>query len=490
MNEILYPALPVLIVDDEATAISGVSYLLESEGISNIIGCQQSKEVLPLLARKDIGVVLLDLRMPAPSGQELLRTIVAEFPTVPVIVVTGYNDIEIAVECMRVGAFDYLVKPVEQTRIVSCVKRAIELYELQREYDTFKRKIFDQTLEHPDAFSHLVTSNPAMKALFRYIEAIAPSSRPVLITGETGVGKELIAKALHSCARQAGPLIAVNVAGFDDSVFSDTLFGHLKGAFTGAHESRNGLITEASGGTLFLDEIGDLELVSQVKLLRLLQEHSYFPLGADAPRKANTRIVVATNRDLEALQKAGKFRPDLYFRLATHRVHVPPLRERLDDLPLLVDHFLTLAAGELGKKKPSPPKELYGLLAAYHYPGNVRELEAMVFEAMCHPQSSVLSMHCFDDYIKSRGTIPPKARSHAYDTTSVFSMCSRLPTLEEAREMLVHEALTRSHGVQTQAARLLGITPSGLNKLLKRSGAERGSLLDPQRSERACDPGN
>jgi DNA-binding NtrC family response regulator len=285
----------------------------------------------------------------------------------------------------------------------------------------------------------------------------------VLITGESGTGKELIAQALHALSRAGQSLVAVNVAGLDDSVFADTLFGHARGAFTGADAPRRGMVEAAGAGTLFLDEIGDLSLASQVKLLRLLQEGEYFPLGADQPRQSRARIVVATHQDLAGRQAAGSFRKDLFFRLRTHHLHIPPLRARKDDIPLLLDHFLEEAAGELGKKKPTPPRELPVLLAAYSFPGNVRELRAMVYDAVSAHQGGVLSMESFRRFIGA----PPSAAGDPAEGTSPFAAVAELPTLSGAVDLLVEEALRRAQGNQTIAARLLGISQPALSKRLK-----------------------
>ncbi len=239
-----------------------------------------------------------------------------------------------------------------------------------------------------------------MRSTFKYIESIAVTSQPVLITGKTGVGKELIARTIHRLSGRKGTLAAVNVTGLDDTTFSDTLFDHKRGAFTGADRVRAGLIEKAANGTLFLDETGDLHPTSQVKLLRLLQEREYYPLGADVPRPSNARIVVATNRDLLALQASGTFRADLYYRLLLHRINVPPLRERRDDIPLLVEFFLQRAADELGKTKPTPPPELFILLALYDFPGNIRELQTMIFDAVSRHESWKLSLTGFKEIIR------------------------------------------------------------------------------------------
>jgi DNA-binding NtrC family response regulator len=266
-------------------------------------------------------------------------------------------------------------------------------------------------------------------------------------------------------------MVALNVAGLDDAVFADTLFGHARGAFTGADQPRRGMIEEAADGTLFLDEIGDLSVPSQVKLLRLLQEGEYFPLGSDRPRRLQARVIAATHADLAARQAAGTFRKDLYYRLVTHQVRVPPLRDRRGDLPLLVDHFLGEASASLGKRRPTVPRELTQLLGAYPFPGNVRELRAMVFDAVSLHRSHVLSMESFEQAMARTGGAPPIADSGGGPARSPFAEVDHLPTIHDAVELLVDEALSRSGGNQTIAARLLGITQSALSKRLKtRSG--------------------
>ena len=282
------------------------------------------------------------------------------------------------------------------------MKRGIELRELHRENQLLKARVLSGRLNRPEAFADIITVSPSMRAIFQYVEAVAASPRPFLITGETGVGKELVARAVHVLSGRRGNFVPVNVAGLDDHVFADTLFGHKKGAFTNALEARAGLLEQAAAGTLFLDEIGDLSAVSQVKLLRLLQDGEYLPLGSDIAKRSDARAVVATNQDLESARNAGRFRKDLYYRLCGHRVHIPPLRERREDLPVLLDHFLDEAARSQGKRRPTPPEELHKLLAAYHFPGNVRELESMVFNAVSLHSAGKLSMDAFKSEIFRR----------------------------------------------------------------------------------------
>ncbi|MFC2173213.1 sigma-54-dependent transcriptional regulator [Acidobacteriota bacterium] len=468
MNSSKHPRHPVLVVDDEPHALCSLELALRASGINNIVCCHDSRSVMRLLSKQEIEVMLLDLWMPHLPGQELLLRTSQRHPDIPVIIITGVNEVETAVKCIQSGAFDYLVKPVEKERLATAVMRAIELRELRQENTLLKQGILTNKLDNPEAFSCIITNNQAMKRLFQYIEAIAGSSQPVLISGETGVGKELVAKAIHSASRRNGPLVAVNVAGLDDDVFTDTLFGHSKGAFTGANGARTGLVEQASNGTLFLDEIGDLSISSQIKLLRLLEEHEYYPLGADMPKLTDARIIVATNQDIQALLASKRLRKDIYYRLRTHHAHIPPLRDRMDDLPALVNHFLLEAARELGKKKPTPPKELFSLLNTYHFPGNIRELRAMILDAVSNHKSGVLSLELFKSGLGSDGAVPSKLSAGASigdDSEISFPEC--MPTLKQVERMVITEALRRSEGNQTIASRLLGISRQALNRRLK-----------------------
>jgi len=263
---------PVVLVDDESTVLLSSRMILASAGMNNVLAVEDSRELMPTLAREGASAVVLDLFMPYLSGSQLLPEIVREYPDLPVIVMTASQEVETAVACMKEGAFDYLVKPVEESRFVSSVRRALEVRSLRRQVDALKHYLISDELEHGEAFAPIVTVSRKMRALFQYLEAVAGSGEPVLITGETGVGKELLAEAVHRLSGRPGPFVAINLAGLDDTLFSDTLFGHRKGAYSGADSAREGMVARAAGGTLFLDEIGDLKPASQVKLLRLLQE--------------------------------------------------------------------------------------------------------------------------------------------------------------------------------------------------------------------------
>ena len=428
--------------------------------------------VLPRLAADTIGVVVLELTMPHLSGQALLEHMTAHDPDLPIIVVSATHDLETAIQCMQAGAIDYLVKPVDTCRLVASVRRALERRALREEVGSLQEHPHSDTPHQHKAFAEFVTQNPTMHALFRYVEAIARSPQPVLITGETGTGKELLARAVHRLAAPRGDFVAVNVAGLDDPVFADTLFGHTRGAFTGADRPREGLITRAEEGTLFLDEIGDLTVVSQVKLLRLLQEGTYYPLGADRPRQSRTRLVVATNRDVVQDVHAGTFRKDLYYRLRAHHLQLPPLRARREDLPLLINHFVERAAQALHKPTPTPPLALYRLLQTYAFPGNVRELEAMVFDAVARHHGGSLSLQAFKEAMGAGRSLL------AGEPWSAPGLLSRspsdeepLPTLKEAEDTLIAAALRHAAGNQGLAAGMLGLSRQALNNRLVRRKA-------------------
>ncbi|MCK5055652.1 MAG: sigma-54-dependent Fis family transcriptional regulator [Candidatus Aminicenantes bacterium] len=481
MIEAAYPEYPVLIVDDEENALESFEITLNSARIDNIILCSDSREVMPLLKKQKVELILLDLTMPHIPGEELLPRIIQYHPDIPVIIITGNIEVETAVKCMQLGAFDYMVKPVEEKRLISGVKRGIERNRLQRENVILRQQLLDGHLAHPEAFENIITGSPAVISIFRYVEVIAKSPEPVLLTGETGVGKELIARAIHKAGGRKGAFVPVNAAGVDDTIFSDTLFGHRKGAFTDAYNERSGLIEQAAEGTLFLDEIGDLSLPSQVKLLRLLQEREYFPIGSDIARQTDAHIIAATNQELETLLKEGKFRKDLYYRLTVHTIHIPPLRERTDDLLPLINHFLKEATKSSGKKNPTPPNELFLLLSHYPFPGNIRELRSMIFNAVSSHISGMLSMESFK---KAIGFKKKKLLHRSTPLTLHFPQ--PLPTVKEVESLLIREALKLADGNQSIAAEMLGITRQTLNRKLKLMALQPGNRLQITRYKTNC----
>jgi DNA-binding NtrC family response regulator len=470
MKNKLYPANPILVIDDEEAILFSVDTILQLAGMENVLTCADSKQAMALVSQRSPSVILLDLNMPHLDGEAILDQITGQYPQIPVIIITGRIDAETAVSCMKSGAFDYIVKPVEENRLIASVRKSLQYSELQEENLVLKEQLRQGTLKNPEVFTEIITNSPKMLLLFGYVESIAKTSQPVLIRGETGTGKELIARAIHRLSDTPGEFIAVNVAGLDDNVFSDSLFGHVKGAFTGANAHRSGLVEKASDGTLFLDEIGDLSATSQIKLLRLLQEKEYMPLGQDSNRISRARVIASTHVDLWELQQKELFRQDLHYRLRTHRIVLPPLRERKEDIELLIDHFSESAAQALKKPKPRIPQELPSLLASYHFPGNIRELQAMVFDAIAQHKSGVLPLGVFRDHIATVRQSETKIHQNNGTNGIPLTFADPLPTIKQATRMLVEEAMHRAGSNQSAAAAMLGITQQALSNRLKKMG--------------------
>ncbi len=458
-----YPTNPVLLVDDEETWLRSFSLALKSHGIDNIICCQDSSEAPSILASTEVEVMAVDLAMPGMSGEELIVEVGRTHPDVPVLVITGMGQVETAVQCIKRGAFDFFVKTNDKSSLVSGIRHAIEIRELRRENSGLRTRFLQDTLERPEAFAPIVTCSKAMRSIFQYIEAIAHSTQPVLITGESGVGKELVARVIHDLSGRQGEFVPVNVAGLDDNIFADTLFGHKKGAFTGADRARPGLVENARAGTLFLDEIGDLPHPSQVKLLRLVQEREYLPIGSDVTRKTDARIIAATNVDPATLGESERFRSDLYYRLRAHHVHLPPLRERREDIPLLVDHFLRQACQQ--RRKPVAPPELFPLLMGYPFPGNVRELQFLILDAVSCTTGETLNIGRIREHVAAHHDVAPAARS---GEGAGVQFGPELPTLKRVCAELVMEAMRRTGGNQAMAAGMLGVSRQALNKRLNK----------------------
>lgn len=487
----------ILVVDDTFENLDLLSEILTKAGfefrpaMSGRMALLSARNVLP-------DMILLDVLMPEMDGFEVCRQLKMNEETrdIPVIFISALEEVVDRVTAFEAGGVDFISKPFHAEEVLARVRTHLALRNLQinlekrnaqlqheiaererteKELSRFQEHMagfLEKKLRHPEVFKKLVSQSEKMRSIFQYIEALACSSEPVLIVGESGVGKELIARAIHDVNQPDGPWVPVNSAGLDDNMFADTLFGHVKGAFTGADQSRAGMIEKAAGGTLFLDEIGDLSSQSQIKLLRLLQEKEFMPLGSDRTMKVKARIVVATNVNLEQKQKIGEFRKDLYFRLCTHQIEIPPLRERPEDLPVLLDYFLTEAAREMHKNKPTPPTELAVLLANYPFPGNIRELRAMVYNAVSVHGGKKLSMDLFK---KAMGLLDKEkcaSRDESHEHLRL-TFHDTLPTLKEATELLVTEAMCRTKGNQSMAAKLLGITQPAMSSRLKISANKR-----------------
>jgi DNA-binding NtrC family response regulator len=465
---------PIMLVDDEPQVLSLLNSFLLNEGFSNVRTFDDSQRALEQFKSEEFALAVIDLNMPKLSGSRLLKVFSEMKPHVPVIVVTADSQIETAIDCMKNGAVDYLTKPISVARLIVSVRRVLELRRVSEDL-----RLLDQGPEGGSSarmphIPALITQDREMFKLLRYIEVVAKSRQPVLISGETGVGKELVAQAVHDLSGFKGNFVCINIAGLDDQMFSDTLFGHRRGAFTGAINDRDGLIMKAANGTIFLDEIGEMSESSQIKLLRLLQENEYYQIGSDCPLKCNARVVVATNRNLWERMNSGLFRKDLYYRLCTHRVVIPPLRKRSGDIPLLLDHYIELAAKELGKDRPVYRKELVDFLVTYTFPGNIRELQSLVHDLVNRTTTPWLSASLLREIITNgRGPEPiepePEPGQDETSPGSVSISFPSFPTLNFAESFLIEKALELAGNNQGSAARMLGITRQALNNRLKRA---------------------
>lgn len=464
---ISYSKLPIFLVDDDEQSLDILRSILHREGYDVIRTFTDSCDLLNSLENCSPATIVLDLMMPGISGTTLLKEIRTRIPASLVIVVTAEQQIDTAIECMKLGAIDYLTKPILLKRFMGAIRRASEIFTMNEELDSLQGSDVDVS-GVATKVSFVITRNSEMLALLRYVEIIAHSAQPVLVQGETGVGKELIARATHCLSKRSGHFVCVNVAGLDDTLFSDTLFGHKKGSFTGAVSDRDGLLKKAANGTLFLDEIGDLNELSQIKLLRLLQENEFYPLGSDVAIRSAARLVVASNKNLRQQMIEGRFRKDLYYRLCSHQVSIPPLRTRQDDIPLLLDHFIAESAATLGKTGLSYRKELVDLLCTYDFPGNVRELQAMVLDVVTRTTTSKIHVAPFKALISREkgGAVSHENGASARDFGGITF--SSFPTLKQAETELIKRALDMTNQNQGHAAQMLGITRQALNNRLRR----------------------
>lgn len=447
----------LLLVDDDPHVLESTASILTQEFELLCERASTGSEALRLAQRHSPVTVLLDLGLPDLNGEDVLRRIKAEFPEVPVIIITALADLETAVRCMGLGAYDYIVKGADPRRLVASVRRSIDARRRAKEIEALRERMQSTTLHNPAAFSQIITDSEAVRSIFRFIEAVSTSDEPILIQGETGTGKELFAQAVHRASGTKGPFVATNLGGLDDHMVSDTLFGHIKGAFTGVNETRKGMISSAAGGTLFLDEIGELSQTSQVKLLRFLESREYHPLGSDVARKSDARIVAATNRNLASLVEEGRFRKDLLYRLSTYRVDIPPLRDRLEDLGILCAHLLGNKGAEAGVLVS---EEALGVLQCYSFPGNIRELRGLLMRARVMSPPGCIDPAALRSLVGQLPPSPPGSPPADPPPSPPF------PTIQQAIANLVAQALRASKGQQNLAAKLLGISPQALSKRL------------------------
>ena len=440
--------MKILLVDDEHTALTSVRRLLKREGLRDVGICDNGKDAIERIKNTDFDIVLLDLLMPEVDGIQVLEATKPFKPDTEFIILTAIDDIATAVKAIRRGAYDYLVKPGDNERLLFSIERAYErksLLTMMSGTGTSSGKT-----DIPEAFSDIVTQSPQMKKLLVYTQVMSQSGNPILITGESGTGKELLARGIHRVGPSSnGPFIAVNVSSMPETLFESQLFGHIKGAFTGAERDYPGLFEQAHGGTLFLDEIGELPLKLQVKFLRVLEEKFVVRLGETRQIPVDVRIVSATNMDLDKACQEGRFRLDLIYRIRSVHIHLPPLSERQIDIPLLASHFLEKACVRHKKDVRGFSSEAMDVLSRKEYPGNIRELEQLVENAVLLTESTLISPHHLD---KGHFSVPSLARQ----------LCS----LKENDEMHVAYVLTHTKANRKHTADLLGITVRQLQRKL------------------------
>lgn len=444
----------LLVVDDEETFLHSVVRMLRMKGYTNLTPVSDPVEIRKLLQNKTFDAALLDMTMPGMDGLELLRIIKEHSPQTECIMVTANENIPSVIKAVKLGAYDYLVKPITPDQLTHSLERALEhkqmIYMLMSQQET----AFRESLDNPEAFAEVITCDEGILRLLRETELHAQTDIPVLIVGDTGTGKELLARAIHKAShRVSGPFVAVNMLSLSATLFESEFFGHVKGAFTGAVQTKTGYLGQAQKGTLFLDEIGDLPMDIQGKLLRILQEGEYTPVGKTQPEKADVRFIAATNQDLEKLVQEGKFRRDLYYRLRFAFIRLPRLRERKDDIRLLAAHFLN--------SSPRPDvtlsEEAEAMLVCHNWPGNVRELQGVIEAASNLAESSViLPVHL---------NLPANMTSIPLpDVTAEGSKIEPLAEVERRHILAVYRALNDN---KTRAARKLGISLATLQRKLK-----------------------
>ena len=455
----------VMVVDDEQNMQAVMRMVLEEAGYE-VIAADSAETALTQLKSPELDVIVTDLKMPGISGEELVRRCRGARPDVPVIIVTAHGTIRSAVASIRDGAADYLAKPFEPEQLEISVHNAVKLRDIMRENERLRAAAV-QLRPH-----RLVGASAAAQQLLAQINQVAPYKTGVLITGESGTGKELVARAIHELSpRRDGPWVAINCSAIPRDLLESELFGYVKGAFSGATQNRSGRLEQARGGTLFLDEISELDPALQAKLLRVLQEREYCPLGADDVRVFDGRFLAASNRDLKALVAAGKFREDLFYRLDVYNIHVPPLRERREDIAILSSAFLQELSAEMNKHVAKISTAALDVLSRYHWPGNIRELRNSIERAI---------LSCSGDTIDvvdlPPGLQAPVAAASAPMPAPLASQ-GLDQWLEEVERGAILRALAQTNGVQAQAAKLLGISERSLWHRVKKLGIQIGRTV-------------
>ena len=445
----------ILIADDEEAIVTGLSELLRESGYA-VSAARDGRETVRKLKKHDYDVLLADLDMPYFDGLQILQQISDAGLTTQVIIVTGKGSIDTAVQAMKNGAYDYLRKPVDSGRLLSIIPKAIEHRRLLVSHGQLQ-----QTIRQLTRYDDLLGQSDAMHAIYKMIDTVADSTATVVITGESGTGKELVAKAIHNkSGRSQGPFIAVNCSAFPEDILENELFGHEKGAFTGALNEKPGCFELASGGTLFLDEVGEMSLTTQAKILRALEERSYRRLGGKSEIHVDVRVLAATNQDLKRLIQENRFREDLYYRLCVMEIDIPPLRERLEDIPLLALEFLHFFSEKNNKKISGFTPACMEHLTRFPWPGNVRELKNTIERAV---------ILCSAQWIDNAHL--PEKIVHQDGQQQTCTIAVGTP-LQEVEKTMIQKTLQMTHNNKTQAAQILGISLKTLHNKLKEFQAE------------------
>lgn len=456
----------ILVVDDEPNYQIVLAELLRDEDYE-VFTADSGTAALPIVQDTDLDLVISDMKMPGMDGIEFMKRIKDFNKALPVILITAYAEVEKAVEAMHLGAFTYLAKPFSNEQLLAAVRKAIEHYGMVCEIKRLRNEINPRS-----GFEGMIGKNPSMLSVYQLIDKVAPTPSSVLVTGESGTGKELVARAIHNLSsRREAPFISVNCAALTDTLLESELFGHEKGAFTDAISMRKGRFELADGGTLFLDEIGDMPASLQAKLLRVLQERTFERVGGNTTLKIDVRILTATNRELKDEVDKRNFREDLYYRLNVIHIHLPPLRERVDDIPALVTHFLQKNTQRLGKEQITISPEALRLLVGLPWEGNIRELENTIERA---------AILCSDDRIDAEDVQPDSSELRSQEWSFGLDLAQFVPeglklsdVLNGIEEKLVRQALENADNIQARAAEKLGITKSLLQYKMKKYKLQR-----------------
>jgi DNA-binding NtrC family response regulator len=448
-----HPSL--LVIDDEQIALKNLTHILKNEGYQ-VTALQNSSEALALIKNQEFDLILTDLKMEKIDGMDILKFSQEHHPETEVIMITGYATVDSAIDAMKAGAYHYIAKPYKIDEVRKVVKEALEKQHLKEE----NRQLREQ-LQNYKSGTELISTDPQMKKLLDSARQVATTDSNVMLTGESGTGKELMARFIHqSSRRHQGPLLSINCGAFTEELLGNEMFGHEKGAFTGAHESKKGLIEMADGGTLFLDEVTEMSTSMQVKLLRALQEREVMRVGGTSPIKVNVRFVAATNRNLQAEVSSGRFRQDLYYRLNVVELRIPPLAERKGDIPILIQHFIRKYAAIMEKKVEAVAPEVAEILQQYDFPGNVRELENIIERGIALTTGNLIETSHLPEDLQETTLLTFRRKQGA------------LPSLAEQERAYIEWVMKETGSNKTEAAKALGIDRVSLWRKLKKLGLE------------------